>query len=187
VKFPDAAGFRHPVVLYDGLKNLALVPVLLAASKGRPRPGLPTGLFIFLYAFLRIFVDLYREYPTSLWGLATGQSLNILMSVLGLGILVRSLRRDAARAAAQAVHRGAGEPRRRDAMTLAQRVALATLVLLPLTIPSDWTQDVPDRYGSRHPGLRHSVLYPPIEVPGAGPEQAGASAGDSGAIAGDGG
>src|SRR5215472_540569 len=29
VKFPDAAGFRHPVVLYDGLKNLLLIPYLL--------------------------------------------------------------------------------------------------------------------------------------------------------------
>ncbi len=27
VKFPDAEGFRHPVVLYDGLKNLLLVPL----------------------------------------------------------------------------------------------------------------------------------------------------------------
>ena len=26
--FPDADGFRHPVVLYDGIKNLLLVPFL---------------------------------------------------------------------------------------------------------------------------------------------------------------
>src|SRR5512137_1530508 len=30
VKFPDADGFRHPVVLYDGLKNLLIVPILVA-------------------------------------------------------------------------------------------------------------------------------------------------------------
>ena len=29
VQFPDAEGFRHPVVLYDGLKNLLLIPFLL--------------------------------------------------------------------------------------------------------------------------------------------------------------
>ena len=72
-------------------------------------------------------------------------------------------------------------------MTLAQWVALAALVLLPLTIPSDWTQDVPERYGSRHPGLRHSALYPPIEGSDAGPAQGDAAAGGSGAVAGDGG
>ena len=36
VKFPDADGFRHPVVLYDGLKNFLLIPVLLWIGR-RPR------------------------------------------------------------------------------------------------------------------------------------------------------
>jgi prolipoprotein diacylglyceryltransferase len=39
VKFPDAEGFRHPVVLYDGLKNLLIIPILWYASRWRP----PTG------------------------------------------------------------------------------------------------------------------------------------------------
>ena len=34
IKFPDAEGFRHPVVLYDGLKNLALVPLLILLRPG---------------------------------------------------------------------------------------------------------------------------------------------------------
>ena len=29
-------------------------------------------------------------------------------------------------------------------------------------IPSDWTQDVPWRYGKRHRGLEHSTLYPAL-------------------------
>ena len=40
------------------------------------------------------------------------------------------------------------------------------LVLLPLTIPSDWTQDVPARYGYRHPGMERSLLYPPVDSGG---------------------
>jgi len=79
-KFPDAEGFRHPVVLYDGLKNLLIIPVLWFAARRTPPTGVLTGIFLFLYAFLRIFVDLFREYPTSLLGLATGQVLNILIS-----------------------------------------------------------------------------------------------------------
>ena len=39
VKFPDAEGFRHPVVLYDGLKNLLIVPALMYAR----RRGVPPG------------------------------------------------------------------------------------------------------------------------------------------------
>ena len=31
-----------------------------------------------------------------------------------------------------------------------------------LVIPSNWTQDIPARYGRRHPGLYHWWLYPPL-------------------------
>ena len=43
-----------------------------------------------------------------------------------------------------------------------QRIALAVLVAIPLVIPSDWTQDVPERYGARHEGMEHSIMYPRI-------------------------
>ena len=36
VQFPDAEGIRHPVVLYDGVKNLLLVPYLLWVRKTNP-------------------------------------------------------------------------------------------------------------------------------------------------------
>jgi hypothetical protein len=45
-----------------------------------------------------------------------------------------------------------------------QRVALALLLLFCLTIPSNWTQDVPAHYAGRHSGLRHSWLYPAIDT-----------------------
>ena len=62
VVFPDTDGPRHPVVLYDGIKNLALIPLLLWIRDQRTRPGVVTANFIFWYGFLRIFVDLFREY-----------------------------------------------------------------------------------------------------------------------------
>lgn len=151
VKFPDAAGFRHPVVLYDGLKNLLIIPILILLAKRKPRPGVLTGTFLFLYAFLRIFVDLFREYPTTLLGLATGQVLNIVLSVIGLALLV--VRSQPA----------SGRPKRhRPGAAVWQRIALAFLLIFPLIIPSDWTQDVPARYGKRHAGLVHTAMYPPI-------------------------
>ncbi len=45
-----------------------------------------------------------------------------------------------------------------------QPLALASLLAFCLTIPSNWTQDVPARYGTRHPGLVHSRIYPPIDT-----------------------
>lgn len=47
-----------------------------------------------------------------------------------------------------------------------KRLVLIVLLILPTIIPSDWTQDVPARYGARHPGLEHSVIYPQIPLAG---------------------
>jgi phosphatidylglycerol:prolipoprotein diacylglycerol transferase len=162
VKFPDAEGFRHPVVLYDGLKNLLIVPILMYAG-GRQLPqGVRTGAFLFLYAFLRIFVDVFREYPTTLLGLATGQVLNILLSVLGLSlILVPSWK---TRGRAEAVVPRAVNTRE-DLLPKDlgwRRLAFAALLLFSLVLPSDWTQDIPARYGDRQAGLGYSAIYPRI-------------------------
>jgi len=165
VKFPDAVGFRHPVVLYDGLKNLLLIPILTALMRVAPPPGVVTGSFLFLYASLRIIIDLWREYPTTLAGLATGQSLNILVSAIGLVLLTARCR---ARGSASG---GSAQPCDVDSDNrlptgglLWRELIFACLLLFSLVIPSDWTQDVPVRYGSRHAGLRHSLLYPELDT-----------------------
>ena len=158
VKFPDAEGFRHPVVLYDGIKNLLIIPVLLVVGRRNLPAGFVTGLFLFLYSFLRIPVDVFREYPTSLLGLATGQALNIVLSVIGLAIMTVVC----------------GMPRVEDDDVRAtpsgisnigwRKPAFVGILLFCLTMPSDWTQDVPARYGERHPGLAHSTIYPRLET-----------------------
>jgi phosphatidylglycerol:prolipoprotein diacylglycerol transferase len=154
VKFPDADGFRHPVVLYDGLKNLLLVPALLWIRRYDRRRGALAGHFIFWYGFLRVFVDVFREYPTTLLGIATGQCLNIAMTVAGLCLLAwsrRSMNRGSPPAAVVNMP-GSWLP----------KFAFAVLLAFCLTIPSDWTQDIPARYGKRHPGLEYSKLYRPV-------------------------
>lgn len=154
VKFPDAEGFRHPVVLYDGIKNLLIIPVMLVCARWMPRHGFVTGLFLFLYSFLRIPVDVFREYPTSLLGLATGQALNIALSIVGLVLMIVVYRIPVRTTddAAEISDPGVGW----------RKPVFATLVLFCLIIPSDWTQDVPARYGHRHPGLHHSTVYPKL-------------------------
>jgi phosphatidylglycerol:prolipoprotein diacylglycerol transferase len=159
VKFPNAEGFRHPVVLYDGIKNLLIIPVLAYARRFELPPGVVTGIFVFLYAFLRIFVDLYREYPTSLMGLATGQFLNIAFSVIGLALIVYPYWRKK-----QSVDDRPALPAD-DRVTngvVIRFALLAAIAFFSLVIPSDATQDVPERYGSRHPGLTYSNIYPDV-------------------------
>ncbi len=164
VQFPDAEGFRHPVVLYDGAKNLLLAPFLFWVRKTNPTPGATAARFVFWYAFLRIFIDLFRDYPTHRLDLGTGQTLNILMALLGLVLLFRSRLRRLGR-----LRTGTAPAPRRRALSdprplVSQQVALTCLLLLCLTMPSNWTQDIPARYGTRHPGLEHSWLYPEIDT-----------------------
>ena len=165
VRFPNVEGFRHPVVLYDGLKNFLLVPVLLwVRSRGVP-PGRIAVLFVILYAGLRIPIDLLREYPTTMWGVPNGQMLNILMLGFGLAVLVLNLYRSG---------RAFNDETLRLAETgslFSRKAALVLICCATLVIPSDATRDVPATYGSRHPGLEHSRMYPDIAEPLAAAER----------------
>ena len=163
VRFPDGEGFRHPVVLYDGIKNFLLVPLMLYVQRLRLAPGAATGLFLFLYALLRVFIDFFREYPTSLLGMATGQVLNLAMSAGGLALFVWTVARGRRHPASAGVKVGGSQLQSTSAGGAAWRAALfAALLVFVLVIPSDWTQDIPERYGKRHAGLYHSALYPAI-------------------------
>jgi phosphatidylglycerol:prolipoprotein diacylglycerol transferase len=165
VQFPDAAGFRHPVVLYDGLKNLLLVPYLLHVRRTNPTPGASAARFVFWYAALRIPIDLFRDYPTFRLALGTGQTLNIFMLLIGIGLLVRSRLRRLGRLGGRHGATIARVPATRDeAPTAAQRVAFASLLLFCLAIPSNWTQDVPRRYAKRHPAITRTWAYPDLNT-----------------------
>ena len=163
VKFPDAEGFRHPVVLYDGLKNLLLVPVLLLLRSVKSPRGVLLGIFLFGYGFFRIFIDFFREYRMDLFGLPPGQEFNIGMSIAGVTLVLWSIKRQhpgVKPVTKSAVLGGLNMDVRRATRT--RRIILRALLLLPLIIPSDWTQDIPARYGKRHEGMTHSKLYPVI-------------------------
>jgi len=164
VRFPDAEGFRHPVVLYDGVKNLLLVPYLLHVRRTNPTPGAVAARFVFWYPALRIAIDLFRDYPTFRLALGTGQTLNIVMMSIGIALLYRSRLRRLGRLRHR---RAATIPRYSvadDPATAAQRIGFTALILFCLTIPSNWTQDVPVRYATRHPGMTRTWAYPQIDT-----------------------
>ena len=153
IQFPNAPGFRHPVVLYDGLKNLALVPLLLLIGRHHPPPGRIAAWFVLLYAGPRMAIDLFRDYPLTLLGLPSGQTFNIGMTIVGAALLAKSYLRPGHEPLA---------PRQTEASPGWRVPAFAALLCAVLTIPSDATRDVPDRYGARHPGLTHSRIYPAL-------------------------
>lgn len=166
VKFPDLEGYRHPVVLYDGIKNLLLIPLLLLIRRTDPPRGVMTAHFILWYGFLRIFVDFFREYRTDFFGLPPGQEFNILMTLIGTFMLFYFYRRRGSRVSinyAASRERSACETNKNGLWL--RRIIFVLLLVIPMIIPSDWTQDMPSRYGKRHPGLEYSRIYPKINEP----------------------
>ena len=85
------------------------------------------------------------------------------MTVVGVALLWRSRQRRLGRLAPRAIQAVAGSRIDRPP-SVAQIATLAVVVLFSTTIASNWTQDVPARYGARHPGRTHSWLYPPINT-----------------------
>ena len=161
VQFPDHEGFRHPVVLYDGAKNILLVPYLAWVRRTSPVPGAAAARFVFWYAAPRILIDLFRDYPTHRLPLGTGQTLNLVMAGLGVLLLIRSRRRRRGDLPAGPAPTPTG---RRGLPPLAAGPAFGAVLALCLMIPSNWTQDVTARYSSRHPGLQRSWLYPRLDT-----------------------
>jgi phosphatidylglycerol:prolipoprotein diacylglycerol transferase len=155
VKFPDADGFRHPVVLYDGLKNLLLVPLFIAVGRRNVPSGRIAALFVLLYPALRIPIDVFRDYRAE--SAATGQTFNIIMAAGGALLLARNWIRTphADRTAPPPVD---STPHARGSLRW-RRAAFAAVLALSLVIPSDSTRDIPAHYGKRHPGLAYSALY----------------------------
>lgn len=164
VKFPDADGLRHPVVLYDGAKNLLLMFFLMRVRRTNQIAGATAARFVFWYAFPRIFIDLLRDYPTHRLTIGTGQTLNIVMAAIGIVLLIRSRMRRLGRLKGGTSSMSRPREQLEQVPHVAQRIAFAGLLAFCLTIPSNWTQDVPARYGARHPGLEHSWLYPRIDT-----------------------
>ncbi len=133
VIFPGVEGPRHPVALYDGAKNLLLVPILMLILKRWPAGrGVATGVFLFLYAGLRFLVDLFRDYEGGWMGMGQGQYFNLIMAAIGLVVLVWALRRRP-----PAISDIAIEPRRTSPVLVA---VLTFLCLYPLGIPTSWTR-----------------------------------------------
>jgi len=165
VKFPDADGFRHPVVLYDGIKNLLLIPVLILMRYLKPPRGVMLGVFLVGYGFFRIFIDYFREYRTDIFGLPPGQEFNIGMTVVGVSLIIWAYKRKQVGVpllTLSAISDGYALDVRKA--TRLKRLIFRMLLIIPLTIPSDWTQDVPQRYGERHEGMSYSRLYPKIPL-----------------------
>ncbi|MEJ1161131.1 prolipoprotein diacylglyceryl transferase [Prosthecomicrobium sp. N25] len=131
--YPNVEGPRHPVALYDGGKNLLLVPILALVLRRFPAGrGVAMGAFLVLYAGLRFLIDFFRDYEGGWLGIGQGQYFNIVMALVGVGCLVWAF-------AAERVPGPKPPPDGRPAGIVLPLVFVA-LCLYPLGIPTSWTR-----------------------------------------------
>ena len=100
VVFPGTDGLpRHPSQIYEALLEglVAFIVLFVLARKGAfRRPGLISGAFGVLYGAARIFAEFFREPDPRLEDLGRGLTMGMVLSaplvVIGLALLVSSLR-----------------------------------------------------------------------------------------------
>ena len=148
IKFPYAEGFRHPVAIYDGIKNLLLIPILFSVQRRViATPGILLAHFIFWYGFLRLFVDYFRDHGPELYGIGIGQYCNLLMAAVGLLLISHFSRRrynnkmdlNTLRFAPAAVL--SRIPSHMNSSNYLRAIIFILLLLFSMTIPSGWSQE----------------------------------------------
>ncbi len=86
VKFQSVEGFRHPVQIYEAIKNFFIFVVLWQLQQQR-KWKLPKGTlfwaFVFLYGSIRFFLEFVKVVPDYAFGLTWGQFWSIPMAVVG--------------------------------------------------------------------------------------------------------
>ena len=95
VKFGRLEGFRHPVQIYEAIKNFSIFVVLwqLQRLKGNKLPkGFLFWLFVFLYGSIRFVLEFLKDVPTYAFGLTWGQFWSIPMAAVGVYMLWKLLK-----------------------------------------------------------------------------------------------
>ena len=100
LSFPGIEGLRHPTQIYAMLKDACIAFVcfvLLARTRGKAQRGVPTALFLCLYAVLRFIVEYFRDQPFGFFhvfgvSFSRGQLFTIPVFFLGIAVLLYSRR-----------------------------------------------------------------------------------------------
>jgi len=148
VKFPYSEGFRHPVAIYNGIKNLLLILVLLSIRRQSSAvPGKLMACFISWYGFLQLFVDYFRDHNSELFGLGSGQYYNLLIMASGFLLMSRFSKRYYSRKIDLNTLRFAPAailskiPFYANTNNYGKVVFFILLLLFTMTIPSGWSQE----------------------------------------------
>lgn len=85
VKFPNYQDFRHPVQIYESIKNFFIFSTLWFLKNKKLRTGTLFFTFIFMYSILRFFLEFFKDPQGFLFlKLTLGQILSLIMFIIAI-------------------------------------------------------------------------------------------------------
>ena len=92
IKFPSADGFRYPSQIFEAVLDILVLPIILLIYRRRPPDGVVAWTWFTLYGITRSIAEIWRQTDLAVGPFTGGQLLAIAMIVIGLVMVVRSVR-----------------------------------------------------------------------------------------------
>jgi phosphatidylglycerol:prolipoprotein diacylglycerol transferase len=94
VMFPARAdGYRYPSQIFEAILDIAVLPILLLVYRRHPPNGVVLWTWFTIYGVTRVIAEIWREPGFTFAGLSGGQLVAIPQIIIGLVMLVISVRR----------------------------------------------------------------------------------------------
>jgi phosphatidylglycerol:prolipoprotein diacylglycerol transferase len=148
VKFPHVEGFRHPVALYEAIKNFLIMFILLATARGGTQgQGRLLGHFMLWYGTFDLVIDIFQNPGPLFREIGTGRFLSALFALIGLLLIARSARRNLRKTTELSTLRFAPAsliaaiPSRLNGGIWFRVMLFVAILLFCLTIPGGWSRE----------------------------------------------
>ncbi len=94
IVFPsDPLHYRYPSQIFEGILDIAVLPIVLFVYSRRPPDGVVAWTWFTLYGITRSIAEIWREPGFTVAGLSGGQLVAIPQIIIGLVLLIRAIRR----------------------------------------------------------------------------------------------
>jgi len=92
VKFPAVDGYRYPSQIFEGLLDIAVLPILLIVYRRRPPDGVVGWTWFTCYGICRSIGEIWRQTDLAVGPFTGGQLLALPMIAIGIVMIVLSAR-----------------------------------------------------------------------------------------------
>jgi phosphatidylglycerol:prolipoprotein diacylglycerol transferase len=92
IKFPAVDGYRYPSQIFEGLLDIAVLPIVYFVYRKRPPDGVVAWTWFTCYGITRSLAEMWRQTDLAVGPLTGGQLLALPMIAVGLAAVALSFR-----------------------------------------------------------------------------------------------